>query len=102
MGCSAKRLSSTRSGTVSSRLLIAAMACLPLPAPIPPLALLSREKRVARLGHGRGKDVLAADIDALARHAAEPLVKPCGLLPGQLPYAVNAEKVEVAQYGRAD
>jgi esterase/lipase superfamily enzyme len=38
------------------------------------LALLSRKKRIACLGHSRGKDVLAADINALAGGAAELLV----------------------------
>src|ERR1043166_9419276 len=101
MGCSARRLSSTRSGTVSSRRLVAAILRLSLPAPIPPLALLGRKKRIARLRHGCGKDILAADIDALSGNAAEPLVKPPRILPRQLLDAANAQKLEVAQHGRS-
>src|SRR5258707_5714529 len=75
IGCSASRLSKTRSGMVSSRFLAAGMARFPLPAPVPPLALLGREQRIAGLSYGRREDVLAADVDALAGDAAELLIK---------------------------
>jgi len=51
------------------------MARFPLPAPVPPLALLGREQRIAGLSYGRREDVLAADVDALAGDAAELLIK---------------------------
>src|SRR5215813_7186213 len=101
MGCSARRLSSTRSGTVGWRRLVAAILRLSLTAPIPPLALLGRKKRIEGLGHGCGKDVLAADVDALPGNAAEPLVKPRGILPRKLLDAANSQKLEVAQHGRS-
>ena len=78
------------------------MARLPLPAPVPPLALLGRKKRIAGLSYGRREGVQAADVDALTRNAAEFLVEPGRVLPGQLADAVDAEKLEVAQHGRAN
>src|SRR5438270_6083448 len=99
MGCSASRLSSTRSGTVSSRFLLP-MACLALPAPVPPLALPGRKQRIAGLRHGRGKYVLAADIDPLSGQDAELAIHPGRVLPRQLFHAANAELFEVAQHGR--
>ena len=62
---------------------------LPLPAPIPPLALLGRKKRIACLGDGGGKDILAANIDALASDAAKFLVKTGWILPGKLRNALR-------------
>src|SRR5579864_710293 len=101
MGCSASRLSSTRSGTVSpaflpSRFLAAGFlfvdtAGLSLAAPVPPLALLGGKERIAGLGHGGRKDVLAADIHTLAGGAAELLVEPGGILGRKLLYAADAE-----------
>jgi len=76
------------------------MACLPPPAPIPPLALLGGKKGIACLGHGGGKDVLAADIDSLAGGAAEFLVKPGRILPGKLFYAADAKQLKIPQHGR--
>jgi hypothetical protein len=75
---------------------------LPLMAPIPPLALLGREQRVAGLRYGRGEDVLAADVDALAGNAAELSIEPGRVLPGELCNVTDAEKLEVAQHGRAN
>src|SRR6476620_6564717 len=99
MGCSASRLSSTRSGTVSSRFLFP-MSRLAPAAPVPPLALLRRKQRIAGLRHGRGKYVLAADIDPLPGQDAELAIQPHGVLPCQLFHAANAELFEVAQHGR--
>src|SRR4029077_6238061 len=78
------------------------MVGFPLPAPRPPLALLGRKQRIAGLSYGRGEDVLAADVDALAGNAAELLIEPGRVLPGKLLDAADTEKLEVAQHGRAD
>src|SRR5262249_4011430 len=102
MGCSASRLNSTRSATVRPRFLDAGMVCFPLPAPVPPLALLGGQQRVARLGHGCREHVLAANVDALAGNAAELAVKPDRFLPGEMLYVANAEQFKVAQHGWAD
>src|SRR6267142_6351555 len=109
MGCSARRLSSTRSATVRSvflalRVLAAGflnsdIAGLSLAAPIPPLALLGGKKRVACLGHGGGKDILATDIDGLAGGATEFLVEPGRILPSKLLNAANAETLKIAEHG---
>jgi hypothetical protein len=64
-----------------------------------PLALVGRKKRVAGLGHGGGKNVLATDIDALAGGATEFLVEPGWILPGKLLNAADAEKLKVAEHG---
>src|SRR5689334_19596551 len=100
MGCSESRLSSTRSGTVRPRFL-SAMARLALPAPVPPLALLRRKQRIARLLDRRGEDVLAADVDALAGHGAELPVEARRIAPGQLLHAADAQDLEVPQHGRS-
>jgi hypothetical protein len=63
------------------------------------LALVGRKQRIARLGHGGGKDVLAADIDALAGGAAESLVKPAWILAGKLFHAADAKQLKIAQHG---
>src|SRR5579864_7701795 len=101
MGCSAKRLRRTRSGTVrpaflGSRLLAAGLltariGCLSLAAPIPPLALFGGKERIAGLGHGGRKDVLAVDIHTLAGGAAELLVELGGILGRKLLYTADAE-----------
>jgi hypothetical protein len=64
------------------------------------LALLDGKKRIARLGHSGGEDVLAADIDALAGGAAELLVEPGRISPGKLFHAVDANQLKIAQHGR--
>src|SRR5580765_1435419 len=99
MGCSASRLSRTRSGTVSSRFLTAGIACLSLPAPVPPLALIGGKKRVARLGHGSRENILAADIHALAGNAAQFLIEAGRVLAGKLFHAADAEQFKIAQHG---
>src|SRR5262245_32344620 len=102
MGCSASRPSSTRSGTVRPRCLGTGLTGLPLPAPIPPLALFGRQQRIARLLHRRRKDILAADVDSLSSNAAELPVKRGGIFAGQLLHTLNTEKLKIAQHGRAD
>jgi hypothetical protein len=76
------------------------MARLAPAAPVPPLALLGGKKRIAGLGYGSGKDVLAADIDALAGGTAEFLVEPGRVLPSKLFHAADAKKLKIAQHGR--
>jgi hypothetical protein len=75
------------------------MARLSQAAPIPPLALLGRKKRIACLGYGGGKNVLAADIDALAGGAAELLVERGWISPGKLFHAADAKQLKIAQHG---
>src|SRR5579864_9633473 len=109
MGCSASKLSSTRSGTVrpafllsrflAAGFLFADTSGLSLAAPVPPLALLGGKQRIARLGHRSREHVLAADIDMLAGSAAEFLIKLCWILAGKLLYAADAEKLKVAEHG---
>src|SRR5579871_2645629 len=100
-GCSASRLSKTRSGTVSSRFL-AGMVGLALAAPVPPLALLCGKKRIAGLGNGGGKDILAADVHALAGDLEKLLVETFWILAGKLLHAANAKQLKVAQHGWPD
>jgi len=76
------------------------MARLSQAAPVPPLALIGGKKRIACLGHGGGKDVLAADIDALAGGAAEFPVEPGRISAGKLFHAADAEQLKIAQHGR--
>jgi hypothetical protein len=76
------------------------MGGLSLAAPIPPLALLGRKKRITGLRDCGGKDVLAADIDALTGDAAEFLVEPRWILAGKLLHAADAEKLKIAEHGR--
>jgi len=78
------------------------MARLSQTAPIPPLALLGRKKRIAGLGHSGGKDILAADIDALASGAAEVLVEPGRISAGKLFHAADAKQLKIAQHGRSN
>jgi hypothetical protein len=66
------------------------------------LALLGRKQRIAGLRYGRGEDVLAADVNALAGKAAELTIEPGRVLPGQLCNVTDAEKLEVTQHGRAN
>jgi hypothetical protein len=64
--------------------------------------LLGGKKRIAGLGYGSRKDVLAADIDTLAGGAAELLIKPGWILPGKLLDAADAENFEIAEHGWPD
>src|SRR6266700_4206359 len=100
MGCSARRLSRTRSGTVRSRFIAAGILRLSLPAPVPPLALRGGKERVPRLCHGGAEDILAAYVyfpAGLPTHdAAEFAVEPDRVLPRQLLYAADAEQLKVA------
>src|SRR5579884_1074317 len=100
MGCSASRLSKTRSGTVSSLFLLAGMAGLSLAAPIPPLALPGGKQGIARLGNSGRENVLAADVDFLASNLAEPLIKADRILQGKLAHAADAKQFKVAKHGR--
>jgi hypothetical protein len=68
-------------------------------APIPPLALLGRKKRIACLGHSGREDVLAADINALAGQSAELLIQLSGILASKLVHAANPEKLKIAEHG---
>src|SRR4051812_47336445 len=109
MGCSASRLSSTRSGTVSPAFFVARFLCgvllaagiagLSLAAPVPPLALLGREKWVAGLCYGGRENVLAADIDALAGGAAEFPIQLYRIALRKLLDAADAEQLKIAEHG---
>jgi hypothetical protein len=48
------------------------------------------------------KDILATDVNALAHNAAEFVVEPGWILPGQLFDASNPEKLKVPQHGWSD
>src|SRR5581483_1162276 len=61
MGRSANRLSSTRSGVVSSNVL-RRIACLSFATPMPPLTLLEGKFRISGLRHHRTKHVQATDV----------------------------------------
>src|SRR5215471_1713798 len=112
MGCSASRLSRTRSGVVRFRVLLLGMGrlpalrlarrsrALPLAAPVPPMALGGRETGIARLRHGGGEGVEHAGIRALAGYPTEPLVKMAGLLAGKLRHAADAQPPKIPQHGR--
>src|SRR6185312_12313549 len=112
MGCSASRLSSTRSGTVSPAVFVArflgkvvlaaGIAGLSLAAPIPPLALLGREKRVAGLSYGGRENVLTADIDPLAGGAAELLIQLRRVALRKLLDRANPQKLKIANHGWPD
>src|SRR5258707_15222142 len=107
MGCSASRLSSTKSGTVKPIFLGAGLSDagidgLSLPAPVPPLALLSGKKRIAGLGYGGGEDDLATDINTLAGSTAEFLVELLWILSRELFHVADAEKLKITQHGWAD
>jgi hypothetical protein len=71
-------------------------------APIPPLALLGGEKRIAGLGNGGGENILTADIDALAGGAAKFLIQRGRVAPGKLLYAADAKKLKIAEHGWSD
>jgi hypothetical protein len=74
------------------------MAGLSLAAPIPPLALVGRKKRIACLRHCGGEDILATDIHALAGGATEFLVEPSRILAGKLLNAADTEKLKIAEH----
>src|SRR5262249_35091054 len=100
MGRSASRLSSTRSGVVSARLLLCLATGLPFAAPIPPYALLRRQVRIARLRHGGTENVQHADVLMLARHATQPLVHALRLAAGQAIHGPDSQQLEIPQYRR--
>src|SRR5579863_257916 len=81
MGRSASRLSRTRSGVVMLCFLAAAIVRLSLPAPIPPLALIEGQERIASLGHGRTISIQTADVLRFAGDLAYLLVKFLWVLP---------------------
>src|SRR5215475_6589791 len=100
MGRSANRLSKTRSGVVSARLLGPGMICFPLSAPIPPLALLGWESRILRLGYGGAKDVQAANVLRLPGDLTQFFVQLLRIAPRKLRHPVNAQHIEVADHRR--
>src|SRR4051812_23255298 len=112
MGCSASRLSSTRSGTVSPAFFVARFLCgvllaagiagLSLAAPVPPLALLGGKKRVAGLRYGGRENVLTADIDALADGAAECPIQLYRIALRKLFDRANPQKLKIANHGWPD
>jgi hypothetical protein len=75
------------------------IAGLSLAAPIPPLTLLSRKKRVAGLCYGGRENVLAADIDALSGSAAELLIELGRIALRKLLYRANPEQFKIAKHG---
>src|ERR1700690_3678339 len=102
MGRSASRLSSTRSGVVSSRFSAAAITRLSSAAPVPPLALLGRQKRIPRLRYRRAKNIQAADVLRLPGNLAKLLIKLFRVPPRELRHAGNPEQLEIAQHGRSN
>jgi hypothetical protein len=66
------------------------------------LTLFNRESRVARLGHGRAKNVQAADVLVLRRNAAKRFIQSPGISPGELRDAAHAQDLEIAKHGGAD
>src|SRR5713101_5408462 len=102
MGRSASRLSSTRSGVVSSGCLAARIAGLPFAAPIPPLALFGRQAPVARLGHGRAENIQTTDVLLLPGRPAKFFIELLGVLFRELRHALNSEKVKITEHGRTD
>src|SRR2546426_54594 len=95
IGRSASKLSSTRSGVVSSRpLLLGAFirnpapllpyslaSLLPSSAPVPPQTFFRRQSRVSRLRHGRGKHIQHTDIVLLTGNVVQPVIEPPRILP---------------------
>jgi hypothetical protein len=66
------------------------------------LTLFDRKFRVARLGHGRAKNIQAADVLVLRRDAAKRFIETLGISPGELRDAAHAQSLEIAQHGGAD
>jgi hypothetical protein len=78
------------------------IAGLSLTAPVPPLALLGRKKRIAGLRYGGRENVLAADIDALAGGAAELLIELGRIALRKLLYRANPQKLEITKHSWPD
>jgi hypothetical protein len=55
---------------------------------------------MARLGHGRAKDIETADIYRLTRFCAQALVKLFRILARELSHAANPQQTEIAKHGR--
>lgn len=83
---------------VSSRLRVG----LALAAPIPPLAFLDREARVARLSDNSVEGVENARVLAVAGEPLEARVHFGGILSGKLADGTDAEQVEVPEHSGAD
>jgi hypothetical protein len=66
------------------------------------LTLFNRESRIARLGHGRAKNIQAADVLVLRGGAAKRFIKTLGIPPGELRDAAHAQNFEIAQHGGTD
>src|SRR6476660_43311 len=100
IGRSASRLSRTRSGVVSSRLLAVGIARFPLPAPIPPLAFFQRKLRISRLRHRGLEDVQATDVLRFPGLDAELLIQLLRIAAGELSHRLDPKKLEVADHRR--
>jgi hypothetical protein len=81
---------------------LAGIGGLSLAAPIPPLALVGWQPRIASLCDGRAKRVQAANIDVLAGDFAELLIQANGILFGEVRDTANTQKFKIAEYGGPD
>src|SRR5215471_17873418 len=102
MGRSASKLSSTRSGVVSARFLVAGIGSLAFTTPIPPLTLVGRQFGILRLFDSCAEGVETADVDGLALQRAQLLVELLRIPARELRNAVYAEHLEVAQHRGTD
>src|SRR5579862_1105141 len=100
MGRSASKLSSTKSGVVNPRFSAPAIACLSSAAPVPPLALFQRQKRIPCLRYRRAKNIQTADVLRLPFDSTQLLIKLLGISPRKLRHAGNPEQLEITQHGR--
>jgi hypothetical protein len=64
--------------------------------------LIGREKRIARLGHGRSEDVEKTNVVVLAGDAAELLVEAPGIGAGELADGADSKQFEIVYRGRPD
>jgi hypothetical protein len=81
---------------------LARIGGLSLTAPIPPLALVGWQPRIASLCDGRAKRVQAANIDVLAGDFAELLIQAKGIVFGEVRDIANTQKFKIAEYGGPD
>jgi hypothetical protein len=81
---------------------LAGIGGLSLPAPIPPLALVGWQPRIASLCDGRAKCVQAANIDVPAGDFAELLIQANGILFGEVRDIANAQEFKIAEYSGPD
>ena len=71
-------------------------------APIPPVAFLARQLRVARLFDGTDKGVVDAGVHASFGDLAEAVVELIAFATGELGYGANTEKVEISEHRASD